>query len=525
MKDMYNFEKNLKKKLDEAEFPFDEKNWEKASAMIDASRSNKKPFMFFMLSAIALLVTTGSIYFFYNSSLDNSSENILAVNNTSVEVKNVSENTVDLAEAKNTVNTESNEIQTANNASASEPAATLTLNKTIKTESHQKNHSASNGNSQPEITKNVSTETTNHNTSNNNNQSANNTTEKSSLKNASATNNPASANNTSNSKNTSNTEKSKNSTTKEIPVVLGNNTITNGTVKNTANNTPENANTNKLGNIVNPVVSNIKPVAVAPSRVTDSVPEVRTVAANTLMVNSVDSANKPTPLITDSSAMALSIAAPFQVKPTLNYLYAEVGASYLLGWNANTGLEGNGFNLVAGFNYQHYMNNNISAGFGLQYTTINNLTQSTYTVARVNYDFGVSKEITAIKYLQLHYVTVPVKLGLNVGKNNIIGVGANLSMLLIDEYRSENYHTKNAEPMNEKNQLSTKKGSGYLKGFNSYDVQVSAFYRRKLVKGFSINAEFGFGLMDVKDNAHFKNTNFERNTGGKLTLCYDLFKN
>jgi hypothetical protein len=98
-------------------------------------------------------------------------------------------------------------------------------------------------------------------------------------------------------------------------------------------------------------------------------------------------------------------------------------------------------------------------------------------------------------------------------------------MLLIDEYRSENYQTKNLEPMSQQNQLSTKKGSGYLKGFNSYDVQVSAFYRRKLVKGFSINAEFGFGLMDVKDNAHFKNTNFERNTGGKLTLCYDLFKN
>ena len=79
MKDMYKFENNLNKKLDEAEFPFDDQNWEKASAMIDASRDNRKPFFFYFLSGLALLLTTGLVYYFVGSAND-APETQLAVN-------------------------------------------------------------------------------------------------------------------------------------------------------------------------------------------------------------------------------------------------------------------------------------------------------------------------------------------------------------------------------------------------------------------------------------------------------------
>lgn len=519
MKDMYNFEKNLKKKLDENEFPFDEKNWEKASAMIDASRSNKKPFMFFMLSAIALLVTTGAVYFFYNSSPDNSTENLLAVNNSSIQVKETSLNAVDYPNEINTVSKESKNIQTDPSTPVSEPASSLTAHKSGKTENYIKSHITSN-NKHSEETANIASA---ENNNNKNNPSANLTSGKSDFKNTSASNKPGSNSNTSATTNAGNYDKAKNTTVKEIPVVLGSNSGNNLSGKTNSSNTPENANTNKLGNIVNPVAANVNP-AISQSKVTDSVPAVRAVTDNTLIVNSIDSVNIIPSLVTDSTAFAISIAAPFQAKKTTDFLYAEAGASYLLGWNSNGIQEANGFNLVAGFNYLHYFNTIISFGIGAQYTSINNLSQSTYTVSRVNYDFGVSKDITSIKYIRLHYVTVPVKLGFNVGKNNVIGVGANISMLLTDEYRDERHHTNNAEPMTDNNQLSTKKGNGYFAGFNPYDIQASVFYRRKLAKGLSINAEFGYGLMDIKNNSHFKNGNFEKSTGGKLTLCYDLFK-
>jgi opacity protein-like surface antigen len=172
----------------------------------------------------------------------------------------------------------------------------------------------------------------------------------------------------------------------------------------------------------------------------------------------------------------------------------------------------------------HYFNEHISLGAGVQYNTLNNLTHSSYTASTVNYDFGVKKDITTIKYLQLHYITIPVKIGFNAGKNNVFGIGANVSTLLNSDCRTDKYRTNNAEPMTETNRLSTKKETGYLTGFKAYDVQASAFYRRRIVKGLSVNAEFFYGLTDIKKNDHFKNNNFERAMGVKLTLCYDLFK-
>lgn len=516
MKDMYNFEKNLKKKLDEAEFPFDEKNWEKASAMIDASRSNKKPFWFFILSAVALLITTGAVYFFYNSSPDSSSENLLAVNGnkiSSAEVTQVSNFVVETENISKTPTLSNVQTENKNTSVQTESNTDFTSDKIKKSNTKLDNSEAISNLKNKNIL--IS------NSINTKQKTKSNSTEKTStLKNTKHSTTPPSENQL--SKNSGNDEKTKSETSKEIPVVLGSNLINNNPVKTISNNTLENGNSNKLGEIILPGNPNTTTNNV--SFVTDSVIEVRTVTANTLMVNSTDSVNKQIMPATDSSAILMSIAVPFQVKKTTDFLYAEAGASYLLGWNSNGIQEANGFNLVAGFNYQHYFNTNISLGIGMQYTSINNLSQSTYTVSRVNYDFGVSKDITSIKYLRLHYVTVPIKLGFNAGKYNIIGVGANISMLLTDEYRDERYHTNNAEPMTENNQLSTKKGNGYFTGFNPYDIQASVFYRRKLAKGLSINAEFGYGLMDIKTNTHFKNGNFERSTGGKLTICYDLFK-
>ncbi|HRD37873.1 MAG TPA: hypothetical protein PLC65_04515, partial [Bacteroidia bacterium] len=61
-------------------------------------------------------------------------------------------------------------------------------------------------------------------------------------------------------------------------------------------------------------------------------------------------------------------------------------------------------------------------------------------------------------------------------------------------------------------------------GFNSLDIQASVFYRRRIYKGLSANAEFIYGFTDIKKNDHFKNNTNERAMGVKVTLCLDLFK-
>ncbi|HWY11839.1 MAG TPA: hypothetical protein VN026_10970, partial [Bacteroidia bacterium] len=75
------FEKRVKETYGKQEFPFDEQNWEKAAKMIDASRQGKNRGGIFLLSAVALLCTTGLVYYFgFSDSTDALKKNSLASN-------------------------------------------------------------------------------------------------------------------------------------------------------------------------------------------------------------------------------------------------------------------------------------------------------------------------------------------------------------------------------------------------------------------------------------------------------------
>lgn len=136
----------------------------------------------------------------------------------------------------------------------------------------------------------------------------------------------------------------------------------------------------------------------------------------------------------------------------------------------------------------------------------------------------MEQDVTAIKYQKLHYLVAPIKVVFNAGDKNFIGFGCNVGYLLNSDSKKEKYKTNSNDPNATKNGLTSTKESGYVQGFNPFDIQLSASYRRKLYKGLSANAEFIYGLTDTKDNAFFKSNNFDRTVGFKLTLCYDLFK-
>lgn len=532
--DLQNFEENLKKKLEEYEFPFDEKNWEKASAMIDASRNNRRPFMFYFLSGLALLlVSTGLIYFMTNT-ISASDKKLLAVNehaavikehtpvvntdntplvqnqisNTSVSSSSdiKADNTTQNSEIKPILSKQVTTIKKPSVISASKNAVSLVKPSDTKTVSQTVNSTASDEIANNSNTSNLSTNAaqSTHNAANTSNASSNSTGKQSE------------------SSLTKKTEKPKGSVTTEIPAVLGSN-LNNNQPRNTIADSPSltNENSNKLGNIITPVNT----PQVSASQTTDSVGAVVTLSSNTLIVSVVDSLNTADVIKTDSATGSPIVTErPYKVKPTKNYLYADIGANYLFGWNTNNGNEANGFNIAGGLNYQYYFNPTISMALGIQYNSIGNLTNSSYSVTTLKYDFGVQKDVTEIKYIRLHYLTLPVKLGFNIGKHHIIGFGANVSTLINSDSQTDKYHTNNAEPVNESNRLSSTKETGYLTGFNPYDVQAGVFYRVKVYKGFSIGAELYYGLTDIKENNHFKNNNFERATGAKITIGYDLFK-
>lgn len=551
--DLQNFEENLKKKLEEYEFPFDEKNWEKARFMTDASRNNRKPFMFYFISALVVLTIGSGFVYFYNTSSSNlkPQNNLLAVNSNAVFVSensseplpnntiNIENSTFNKETATNgNINMSPNDLNSIATTNSTEAKAKNTISKTVKVQTTTSNNtdlalSGSTSNSSPATTNVSSSSSGNQNSAGSDNVSGSNSNPNS---NTTGTSNSSNSVKESVDNSIKKADKTKSSTVTEIPAVLGSNAVTNAPRNTTNITTSLNQNNNKLGNIITPIhnFSNSeesKAVSDTTStdngtQVTDSVGAVITLTSNTFIASSADSVNTPAAVKSDSaSSSSSSPTNPIKIGETKSYIYADIGANYMLGWNHNGSQEANGFNITGGLNYQYYFNQIISLTAGAYYNSIGNLTQSTYSVANVKYDFGVQKDITSIKYIRLHYITVPVKVGFNIGKNNCIGVGANLSMLINSDSQKDKYKTQNSEQPNNTNRLSSSKETGYVTGFNPYDVQASVFYRRKLFKGFSVGAEFYYGFSDIKDNSHFKTTNTEKAMGAKLTIGYDLFKN
>lgn len=529
MVDFDKFEKQVKDKYGNQEFPFDEQNWEKAAKMIDASRKGKNRGGIILFSAVALLCTSGLVYYFgFSDSNKQLKENTLAVNEAPINSEKFS----------NEINEQPASQQNASENPVSENVTpgenTNSVNETLYTE----NKTVSNNTTPSSNTK--KTNSVNSLKTNPKPDKENNVAESNANSNP-ASNTKTEAETNSNSHvapetkagETKNTSAQKTTTTKtntKTPPVLGNNVAQNS-VKPVSVNVSgnETGNTEKLGDVsstsetpakTNTTVSdssdNIVAAAVKPAKnsVMDSVPAIRKSKADSL------AAMMPTG---DGVSYATNVKAK-EIHNAKNILFMEAGTTYLFGWNGGGKNDANGFNLLAGINFQHYFTNSISAQIGVQYNSIGNLTNTTHTISNVKYDFGIEQDVTSIKYQRLHYVVAPLKIVFNAGEKNYIGIGCNIGYLLNSESKKEKYKTNSSDPNANKKDLTSTKETGYVQGFNPIDIQASISYRRRIYKGLSANAEFIYGLTDTKNNSFFKSNTFDRNMGVKVSLCFDLFK-
>src|ERR1700751_2444443 len=64
MNNLENWEKTIHSKYSEQEFPFDEKNWEKAEKMLDADKKKRSGFFIYFIGlSTALLIVFGAVKF------------------------------------------------------------------------------------------------------------------------------------------------------------------------------------------------------------------------------------------------------------------------------------------------------------------------------------------------------------------------------------------------------------------------------------------------------------------------------
>ena len=206
--------------------------------------------------------------------------------------------------------------------------------------------------------------------------------------------------------------------------------------------------------------------------------------------------------------------------PKKHYLNIEVGANYLLGWDANKGKDGQGLNGFAGFNYGRYLSNKISISVGLQAYNIANIQQPFYLVASKEYGFGSKNIYTRVTSNQLYYVALPLKFNYAINTTNSIGFGVNVAYLVGAGNTVSKYYLLD----NEEKSIgsSTTHNKGIYTGTNMVNMMLSAHYKTQFGKRIGLNLEFNYGVSDIFKNTDAIKTS-EKPMGIRLGLSYTLF--
>ncbi len=454
------FKDALKGKLNEKQFQFDEAAWEQASQMLDATREEKKKRPFPYFLVAGILLFVSLIGFYILKPVETTKE--VASTNTVTENATVKNN--------ETVASETKQITSEKETTNSLPAERSVNNEPKK---------------EVEKTNNVIAE--------------NKTPVKEELT-------------------ETKTSQSKNKTAKTKAVIKNAIVITS---KNEEEKNTINAKTQQPKEVesVESETTETKTQEVAKETAVTPVEEIK--AEQLVTITSmlpVNSGSIKEPLVFFDLPKTVSETKE-KIKEPIHFISFEAGASYLLGWNNPGKKDANGINPVVGLNYAN-VSKPITFSFGIHYTMVRNLSYSSHTVTTTRYNFGEESDVMVFTPTTMHYLTAPIRIGYSLNSKNTFGLGYNAGYLFNLNSNVELY----AQTAGKKGNATVLKTSGYTQGFKTIDQQVSVFYRRNLSKDLWLNAEFMYGLTDVKDNKFFNSSVFERNTGLKITLIYNLFK-
>jgi hypothetical protein len=205
-------------------------------------------------------------------------------------------------------------------------------------------------------------------------------------------------------------------------------------------------------------------------------------------------------------------------KRKTHFMNVEAGMAYMLGWNVPVGKDAKGFNTYAGINYGLHLGKRLSASVGAQIYNIGNIEQPFYTGSNVTYGFGSNGTYTSVASNSLYYFAIPAKVNFVLTKHDHIGVGVNTGFLFNGMNTVETYEMKDGVKSNE----SKTRYSGYFEGTNTTNIMLSASYGHSFTKRMRVNAEFMYGISDTYKNSVSSETK-ENNMGIRLGVQYTLF--
>lgn len=496
MKNFDNFDDLVKRKLDGMEFPFEEKNWEKASQMIEATRPVKKPngALWIAASIISSAIIVSAVYYF------------VANTHSSTQKQEVSQ----LTEGVSDLNPGSNEE--------------VSTQKSSSTELEQTTQAPRNNSAEKE----VSPVTANISLANNNNQSTSNTkvsdpTDGSTAVTKTSAEKAVKESNTYASNIAANNTKSSSKIASSL-IGAEENAKYKSNGANKINTTTEKSTVSKTNSVYQPLESftsktetTLAEPSIAKANETSEVPTQATTSMVTKNELTVSAAQSLQP---DTASHAIALTD--YVKTKHHELNAEVGVVNSFGWMVNDKRNGNSLSPLAGLNYFYHFNPKSTVMIGAQYNSLSNLTESNVSYSITSYDFGVNNDVTTYKITGLHYLAAPIKYIHSFNKQNAFGIGMNVTYLLNTKNRIENYKTIESNVITTESK--TDKGYGRDVTTN-INAQLAISYHRKLAKNIGLNVELNRSVKNIFSDYNFFHSKNVSNKpyALKLSLTYSLF--
>ncbi len=201
-------------------------------------------------------------------------------------------------------------------------------------------------------------------------------------------------------------------------------------------------------------------------------------------------------------------------------IFYEAGAAWFYGWKGPEKRDARCFSPIPGINYMSRLTTRYSLSFGLQYFQLSHLSNSSKTSRVSTYVYGEQSRVTVITPSAAHYLAMPLRVHYYAGGRNSFGAGLNLAYLLNVDAMVTSYDERPGLSENYK----TVKLSGYTEGFSWFDSQLAFFYRRSIGRSFGLQAEVFMGLTDIKQDRFFGFSHKELNSGAKLSFVYFAFR-
>jgi hypothetical protein len=488
MSEQEKFDDLLRSKLEERDFPFDETNWDKAEGMIERSEKKRRYGFIALIFFAGILAGAGIMYPIMhttNSSTITSTQSLTQTNVTSAQNQTtVTQATVTPSQqSSNEAVTTTTTSTSANTNSSSQQVASVD-NSTTRQSS----------NVVPQVA-NVSTSgTEKHNKHKHPAAKTDSTT-------ATAYDYVRPSSKKTTRRKVHYTQPEENSIT---PIVSDNNNTSQTIAKKD----------------VSPTTNSVQPNAVnKTAEQNNNTTTVKDTTNKTQAVATTDSIKKHDSTTTASAVATNNQQQPVQTPKYTHTLFSvDAGAGYSLGWMKEGATQGNGVSPVLGISVTHYFSTNISALIGLQYNSLTNI-NTLYSNTSQLYDFGAVSDVTSVTLKTLYYVALPIKFQYSINSNNMVSVGANILYLLnsnsnVVSYNQNYFGTSGYTSANK---------MGYMDGLNNLDAQITLAYRRKIQR-FTATLEGYYGLLDIEKNSFFNNNVFERNSGLRIMISYDIIK-